>query len=350
MKLGIIGKPQSGKTTIFNAAAGAQESVGDFSRSVHKAVIKVPDNRLIELANLVHPKKITYAEIEFLDAPGFSGDSATSGGLEVHPEIKQQDALILVLNAFSPESKPESDIQNLIDEMILLDQVTLESNIEKKEKKLKISADKSWEWEIGVLKRCLAHVDSGKPILDLDLTADESRLIRGYMFLSQKPLLIVMNVPESDIVNSDEIERKSAHFVTPGKRELVVVCGKIEAELMSLNEEEREIFLKDLGISNPATEQVIKKAYDLLGLVSFLTAGEPEVRAWTIKKGLNAQQAAGAIHSDLERGFIRAEVIDFDDYVQLKTPAAIRGAGKLRLEGKEYVVKDGDVMLFRFNV
>jgi ribosome-binding ATPase len=350
MKLGIIGKPQSGKTTIFNAAACAKESVGDFSRAIHKAVIKVPDRRLLELAEIVKPKKITYAEVEFLDAPGFSGDSNVSGGLEIHPEIRQQDALILVLNAFSPDSKPETEIKNLTDEMILLDQVVLESNIEKRTKRLKISQDKLLEREVELLKRCVEHLDSGKPLLDLNLSEEEDRLIRGFMFLSRKPLLIVVNISENDISKAASIENDYAHLISPGKRELAVVCGKVEAELVLLAPEERAAFMTELGIESPAMEKVIRKSYELLGLVSFLTAGEPEVRAWTIKKGMNAQQAAGAIHSDIERGFIRAEVIDFADYVQLKTSSAIRAAGKLRLEGKEYVVQDGDVMLFRFNV
>jgi GTP-binding protein YchF len=350
MKLGIIGTPQSGKTTIFNAAAGASESVGDFSQAVHRAVIKVPDNRLAQLAELVNPKKITYAEIEFLDAPGLSGEGKKSGGLEIHPDIRKMDAFMLVVNAFAPNTNPESSIQNLIDEMILLDQAMLESNIEKKARKINLTADKSEARELDILKQCLAHVEQEKPLLDLDLSEDELRAIRGYMFLSLKPLLLVINIAEEDLPRSSDIAGKYVRFVSPGKRDAVVVCGKIEAELMALEGNERQQFLQELGISHPATELVVQKSYELLGLISFLTAGEPEVRAWTIRKGTNAQHAAGAIHSDIERGFIRAEVIKFEDYVTYKTHAALKAAGKLRLEGKEYVVVDGDVILFRFNV
>jgi GTP-binding protein YchF len=350
MKLGIIGTPQSGKTTIFNAAAGASESVGDFSQAVHRAVIKVPDNRLTQLAELVNPKKITCAEIEFLDAPGFSGEGKKSGALEIHPDIRKMDAFMLVVNAFSSDAGPEGAIQNLIDEMILLDQAMLESNIDKKARKMNLTADKSEARELEILKHCLTQVEKEKPLLELGLPEEELRAIRGYMFLSLKPLLLVVNISEEDLPRSAEIAQRYARFVSPGKRDVVIVCGKIEAELMALEGGERQQFLQELGISHPATELVVQKSYDLLGLISFLTAGEPEVRAWTIRKGTNAQQAAGVIHSDIERGFIRAEVIKFNDYVQHKTHAALKAAGKLRLEGKEYIVADGDVMLFRFNV
>ena len=176
------------------------------------------------------------------------------------------------------------------------------------------------------------------------------KLIRGYLFMSHKPMLIVLNIAEDDIPKSEEIYAGLSKFVSDSKRELAVMCGKIEMELVGLEEEELQEFLKDLGITTSAVDIVIQKAYKLLGLMSFLTAGEPEVRAWTIKRGTNAQKAAGVIHSDIERGFIRAEVTSYADYIEHKTPAALKAAGKQRLEGKEYRVKDGDVILFRFNV
>lgn len=351
MKLGIIGKPQSGKTTIFNAAAGAQEAVGDFSRSVHKAVVKVPDGRLHELAKLLTPKKITPAEIEFLDAAGLKADGKKkSDGLEVNPELRQQDAFILVVDAFSPGSDPELAVKNLKDEMIILDQAVLEKNIEKKEKRLKLKADRGIIFELELLKRCLAHVESEKTLLDLELNDDEAKFIKSYMFLSIKPVLVILNIAEKDISKSLDIEKRYAHFVNLGRRELAVVCGKIEAELVPLKNDERAIFLEALAIDHSAMEQVIQKSYKLLGLISFLTAGEEEVRAWTIRNGLNAQQAAGAIHGDMERGFIRAEVIKYEDYVKYKTEAAAKAAAKMRLEGKTYIVEDGDVITFRFNI
>ncbi len=350
MKLGIIGTPQSGKTTIFNAAAGQQEAVGDYSQATHRAVIKVPDHRLDELAKLVNPKKITPAEVEFLDAPGFSGKGKESSGLELSQDLKQMDAFMLVVDAFSTDAKPERDIQNVIDEMIFYDQVTVESNIEKRERKAKLTGDKAEQRELELLHRCLTTLEATKPLIDLPFTDDEAKALRGYQFMSQKPLLVTLNISEDKLTDADKIYQQFSHFVQPGKRELVVACGKIEMELVGLGDAERKQFLHELGIPHPAVEQVIQKSYQLLGLISFLTAGEPEVRAWTIKKGTNAQRAAGVIHSDIERGFIRAEVTKYDDYVALKTHAAIKAAGKQRLEGKEYVVVDGDVMLFRFNV
>lgn len=350
MKLGIIGKPQSGKTTIFNAAAGGKGSAGDFSYSCHKAVIKVPDDRLLKLAEIVKPKKTTYADIEFLDAPGFKGEIDKVDSIEIHPDIRQQDAFILVVDCFSEVSNPRVDVKNLIDEMILLDQVFLENLIAKKTKKLKALKYTPEHDELGFLKRCLEHVEKEKPLIDMTFTGNELKIIKGYMLLSLKPLLIVLNIGEDNLSELESSEEKYLDLVAPGKREIAVVCGKIESELVELNEDDKNNFLDELGIFQPAMEKVIQKSYKLMGLISFLTAGEPEVRAWTISEGMNAQQAAGAIHSDIERGFICAEVINYEDYVKYKTTAAIKAAGKMRLEGKSYKVKDGDVFMFRFNL
>lgn len=350
MKLGIIGKPQSGKTTIFNAAADAHEAVGDFSQSVHRAVIRVPDERVEKLADIVNPKKATHAEIEFLDAPGFSGEGKHSSRLEVHPDLRKMDAFMLVVDAFSGTSNPESEIRSLIDEMILVDQAMLEGMIDRKTRKIKLAGDKSEERDLELLRRCIAHLEQEKPLLEMPLSEEETRQLRGHQFLSQKPLLIVLNISEDNLAESGKIAEKFSSLREPGKREVVVVCGKIEAELVGLEREERKQFLSELGIARPAMEQVIQQSYELLGLISFLTAGEPEVRAWTIHKGTSAQKAAGVIHSDIERGFIRAEVVRYEDYIQHKTAAALKAAGKQRLEGKEYIVQDGDVILFRFNV
>lgn len=350
MKLGIIGKPQSGKTTLFNAASEHQEAVGDFSQAIHRAVIKVPDHRLGQLADIVSPKKITQAEIEFLDAPGFSGKGKQSSGIEISSDLRLMDAFVLVVDTYSSESSPVRDIQSIIDEMILVDQAMVESNLDKRERKIKVTGDKSELGHLELLRRCLTFLESEKPLIEMDFSPEESKEIRGYQFVSQKPLLIVLNISEDNILTANEIPDDCKPFESPGKRELAVVCGKVEMELVALEAADRMEFMTDLGIKVPAVEQVIRKSYSLLGLISFLTAGEPEVRAWTINRGTSAQKAAGVIHSDIERGFIRAEVVAFDDYIELRTPAAMKAAGKARLEGKEYVIKDGDVILFRFNV
>jgi len=350
MKLGIIGKPQSGKTTIFNAASGQQETVGDFSKAVHRAIIKVPDRRVEVLAEIARPKKYTFAEIEFLDVAGFSGKGKESVAFEPTPEFDLMDAFIVVVDAFSKDADPEGDLQDLIDEMILSDQVMIENNIQKRSRKIQLSGDKSGRREIEILQRCLNHLEEEKPLLELDLEDEVEKLLRGYSFLSRRPLLILINIAEDNLAEREAIEKKFAHLVAPGRREVAAVCGKIQMELASLEPDEQKQFLDELGIDTPAVDKVIHKSYSLLGLISFLTIGDPEVRAWTIKRCTIAHKAAGAIHTDMERGFIRAEVATFEDYSEYKTLPALKAAGKSRLEGKEYVVQDGDVILFRFNV
>ncbi len=350
MKLGIIGKPQSGKTTIFNAASGQEEAVGDFSQASHRAIIKVPDERIDNIAEIDQPKKIVHAEIEFLDAPGFTGKGKEAGAGEISNDLKLMDAFIMVIDAFSSDSDPDKFIPALVDEMILSDLTIIESNITKKSKKMKVTGNWEGQQEVDLLKQCQEWLENEKPLIDKELTSDEEKMLRGYTFLSQKPLLIVLNISEDKIGETDSIYEKYSHHVSENKRDLAVICGEIEAELITMDEEERNEFMSDLGIKSPAVEQVIQKAYSLIGLISFITSGKPSTQAWTIRKGSNAPKAAGAIHTDFEKGFIRAEVTSYDDYMEFKTPAALKAAGKTRVEGKEYIVQDGDIILFRFNV
>jgi len=350
MKLGIIGKPQSGKTTVFNAAALQNQAVGDYSKAIHVAQIKVPDERLAVMADLIKPKKVTPAQIEFLDAPGLSGKGKQSGVVQISDDLRQTDAFLTVVDAFSADARPEADIQSLNDEMTLLDQVLAESNLERRSRRAKLTGDNSQKREIELLERCVDALAQERPLRQAQFTGEEDILLRGYQFLTRKPRLIVLNIAESDLARSDKILAQYNHLVEPGWRELEVMCGKLQMELVGLKPEERVEFMKDLGIKMSATDKVIQKSYALLGLISFITVGEPDVRAWTIARGTSAQKAAGAVHSDMERGFIRAEVVAFEDYVEHKTQAALKAAGKTRLEGKEYVVADGDVILFRFNV
>ncbi|UCD65160.1 MAG: redox-regulated ATPase YchF [Candidatus Zixiibacteriota bacterium] len=350
MKLGIIGKPQSGKTTVFNVASQHHEVVGDYSRTAHRAVIRVPDRRVDELARLIKPERAVYAEIEFLDAPGFTGKGKESAGPEITPELHTMDALILVVDCFSSVANVEKDIRDMLDEMILADQVVIESSLEKKARKMKLAGDKSAAHEIELLHKCGAGLEQGKLLIDLDFSEDEQKTLRGFAFLTQKPLLIVMNIAEGDLRRCAELIEELSHYVAEGKRDITALCGEIEMELLALDEDERKPFMDELGIAQPAVQQVIQKAYSMLGLISFITVTGPEVRAWTVRSGTSAHRAAGVVHSDMERGFIRAEVIKYDDFIQHQTPAAVKAAGKARLEGKDYIVQDGDVILFRFNV
>ena len=350
MKLAIIGKPQAGKTTIFNAVAGQQEAVGDFKKAVHRALVKVPDRRLDRLAEIARPKKVTHATIEFLDAPGFSGKGKQAGALEIGEDFRAADAFLMVVDAFSPGANPQADFRALADEMILLDHIMIEGIVEKRERKIKLTGDKTGRQLLDLLKRCLETLDREKPLLDCEFTEEEIKSLRTYCFLSQKPLLVVLNIAEEAMSESGELPVRYGDFISPGRRNLAVVCGRIEAELVGLDDEERRQFMSELGITAPATEQVIQKSYSLLGLISFLTVGEPDAHAWPIRKGTAAPQAAGAVHTDIERGFIRAEVASFEDYDRFETLPAIKSAGKLRIEGKDYIVQDGDVILFRFNV
>ncbi len=350
MKLGIIGTPQCGKTTVFNAAAGQQAAVGDYSQAIHRAIIKVPDERVDKLAEIAQPEKKVYAEIEFIDAPGFTGEGKNTSGLKVTNDLRDVDALIMVIEAFSSDANPALYIGNLTDEMILADQTIVEKNIDSKSRKMKLTGDKSLEAEIKLLKRCLVILEDEKPLFHLSFDEGEERLLRNYQFLSLKPNLIVLNISEDDLPRQQEIFEEYAHLVDPGKREVETMCGKVQMELASLDPEERQAFLEEMGVSSSAMDKIIRKSYALLGLISFLTTGKDEVRAWTIRKGTTAQKAAGAVHSDIERGFIRAEVTRYEDLLEFKTPAALKAAGKIRLEGKDYVVQDGDEILFRFNV
>jgi len=349
MKLGIIGPPQSGKTTIFNAAAGKEEAVGDYSQASHRAIIKVPDERLDKLAEIVNPKKITYAEIDFLDAPGFTGKGKESGAIDITPELREMDALIMVIDAFSPDTDPKAAVRNLFDEMILSDQVIIENNIENKSRRKQLTGDQSMMRELELLEKLKACLEEERPLIELELNDEERKMLRGYRFMTLKPVLVVPNIAESDLARQDELTDEYKSFVSPGKCELEVICGKVQMELVGLDPEEQQAFFEELGVRGSAMEKVIQKSYALLGLISFLTAGPTEVRAWPIRKGTTAVRAAGTIHSDIERGFIRAEVTRYEDF-EYKTAAALKAAGKTRLEGKEYIVQDGDEILFRFNV
>jgi GTP-binding protein YchF len=352
MKIAIIGLPQSGKTTIFNAAAGKAEAVGDYSQASHRAIVKVPDHRLDKLYELVQPKKKTYAEIDYLDICAFTGKgkAADASAMEIPDDLRYAEALMVVLKCFTSDATPERNFNLFLEEVMLADQIVIERNLEKRQRTAQLTGDKEMQREADMLKRCLESVENAVPLAEMGLDDNEKKIIKNYSFLSLKPLLVVLNTGEDDIGNEDVWLERMKEWEKPGIREFVAVCGKIEMELAALDDEDQAAFLSDLGIEHPAMERLIQKSYSLLGLHSFFTVGPPETRAWTIKIGTNARKAAGAVHTDMERGFIRAEVIKYDDFVTHGSTSAAKEAGKYRLEGKDYIVEDGDVILVRFNI
>jgi len=351
MKLGIIGLPQSGKTTLFNAASGLEEPVGDFSRAVHRAVIKVPDERLDNLAPLFQPKKISHAEIEFLDAGGFSeGKKKVKGEHNIIHDLRLTDALVIVIDDFSPDSKPEQDLQNVLSELVFADLTLIENNIDKLEREIKLTGKLERAGEVEALKKCLVALNDDKLLFEIGLSENELKAISVYSFLTLKPQLLSFNISEDKLSHHAKIYDEYSKYRQNSVRNISVICGKIEMELASLSEEDRDEFLKELNIEKPVIEKFIQRSYGLLGLISFFTVGKPECRAWTIKKGTVARKAAGVIHTDFERGFIRAEVASYEDYLQYKKLSELKAAAKLHVEGKDYIVRDGDVILFLFNV
>jgi len=350
MKVGLVGFPGSGKTTVFNALTcmGAETGFAAARGRTNLGTVKVPDERVLALAGLYHPKKTTLAEITFCDvaatAAGSHGQSLDEQTLRAMREV---DAVCQVVRGFPGPSgeapDPLAEAKALEDEMNLADLILIEKRLERvmKEK------PKGGEAELlGVLK---AALEAGTPLRRVqDLGAEAWASLAGFRFLTQKPLLLVLNVPEQDAANpAPEALRGYARDAGLG---LVVLAGPVEMDIAQMEPAEQKEFAASLGLAEPASQRFIKEAYALLELISFLTAGEDECRAWPIRRGLTAPKAAGKIHSDIERGFIRAEVCHWDDLVHLGSEAKCREAGRLRSEGKDYVVHDGDVINFRFNV
>jgi ribosome-binding ATPase len=352
MKVGLVGFAGSGKTAIFNALTGLAAEVGYGARDrANIGVIKVPDERVDKLAAIFKPKKTVYAEISFVDVAGPEAESAdkTHTGLDskLVQHMRDTEALAHVVRAFdnpfltqSPD--PARDIAAFDDELILTDLVQVENRI------ARVKKEKDSGRERDVMERLKSALEAEKPIRNLDLTSEEETLITGFRFLSQKPLLLLLNVSENSVASGPSPDLVSL-AVSRGL-DLIAMCGKAEMEIAELPPDEQRDFLADLGISEPARDRFIRAGYQLLDLISFMTVGEDECRAWPIKRGTTAHKAAGKIHSDIERGFIRGEVVRHEDLLAAGSLAACREQGKLRLEGKEYVVQDGDVVHFRFNV
>lgn len=348
MKVGLVGFSGSGKTTVYNALTGQKAETGYASRGSGKTnlgVVKVPDARVDALASIHNPKKITLAEIHFVDVaapPGAGGRSLDTSAL---PAMREVEALVQVVRAFPGEDgkpgDPLGELQDLQTELTLGDLAPIEKRLERLKK------EKGKPGEIELLGKLKAHLEEGKPLRDLELSEQDQVAISGYRFLTLKPLLLVLNVAEGDV--DKPIDSALAAYAAANKLSIIPLSGKLEMELSELSPDEQKAFLADLGLADTALPRFVRAAYAALDLISFLTAGPDECRAWTIRRGTSAVRAAGKIHSDIERGFIRAEVMTFDDFMHFKSEAKVREAGKARLEGKEYIVRDGDIIHFRHN-
>lgn len=359
MKLGIIGLPNSGKTTVFNALTGSHletSAVSSGKLEVHTAVVNVPDARVDKLSNMYTPKKTTYATVVYNDVAGVDkgiGNEGMSG--QLRNALSNLDGLIHVIRVFEDNTVPHPyetidparDLEIVDSEFLLSDLITVERRLERLNEDLKKgkTGDKRLiTEEIELLTRLKAHLETEKPLRDLDLTEHEMKPLRGYGLLSLKPVVIVLNFGDK--------ARNPAELITyPHKNSVLLgLQGKIEAEIAQLPAEDRAMFMEEYGISESGAARVIQASYELMHIMTFFTVGPDEVRAWSVDRGATAPEAAGVIHSDLQRGFIRAEVFTYDDLVTLGGTHEIKAKGKFRLEGKEYIVQDGDILNIRFNV
>jgi len=366
MKLGIVGLPNVGKSTLFNSLtkAGALSANYPFATiDPNVGIVAVPDERIVKLGELYHTKKVTPATIEFVDIAGLVKGASKGEGLgnQFLANIREVDAIVHVVRCFENSNivhvdgsiNPLRDIETINLELIFSDLEILERRISKVSKVAR--NDKSAAKELGLLNKVKAHLEDGKLAKTFEEVDDEEEQawLESYNLLTYKPVIYAANVSEDDLADdaaNNEGVQAVREYAKGEQSEVFVVCAEIEAEISELDDDEKKMFLEDLGLKESGLEKLIKASYKLLGLISYLTAGEPEVRAWTITEGTKAPQAAGKIHSDFERGFIRAEVVSYDDLIACGSHTAAKEKGLIRLEGKDYVVKDGDIMLFRFNV
>ncbi len=363
MKIGIVGLPNVGKSTMFNAITNAGAECANYpfcTIEPNIGVVPVPDDRLEILSKMYNSKKITHAIIEFVDIAGLVKGASKGEGLgnKFLSHIREVDSIVEVVRCFEDPNivhvdgsiDPKRDIETINLELIFADMETIDKKIENTKKKLK--ADKKYQQELDLFEKIKNTLENGKSVRTMSFTEEEQDILKDTYLLTAKPILYIANVSEeqlSDGIN-DKYVTQVANYAKEEGAEVIPLCVKIEEELASLEKDDKVEMLEALGLKESGLDKVIKASYDLLGLMSFLTAGEQEVRAWTIKKGTKAPQAAGKIHSDIERGFIRAEIVSYDDLIREGNMNAAKEKGLVRSEGKDYIMQEGDIVLFRFNV
>ena len=358
MKTGIIGLPQVGKTALFKILTKVDTSAQSYSnpREAHIGIATVPDDRLDRLAKLFNPKKLVHARVEYADVAAVGAEALKETAFLAN--LRDNDALILVLRAFENDAvaqdgptAPLEALKKVEFDLIISDLAQVESRLERMKKDLLKKKTAELEKEHELLLRAKAHLETETPLREMEMTKDEKKIVRGFMFLSEKPILYVLNISESTSLGKDLeaaiAKYKLADVASRPNTGATAICGKVEAELADMSDADAAEFLGSYGLTESGLTRLIRKSYELLGLISFFTVGEDECRAWTVEKNMRAQNAAGAIHSDLEKHFIRAETIHWDTLLELGSEAAARSAGKLRLEGKDYIVQDGDILHIR---